>query len=613
MAELDDTTGAASAVDLNSFLSPPSFWLPERLVTSAWLQHAPFAFWLMDALRPRRLVELGTHHGFSYLAFCQAVRRLGLDARLFAVDTWAGDEHAGAYPEQVLQDLKAYHDPRFSDFSRLVRGRFDEAVTHFEDGSVDLLHVDGRHFYEDAKEDYEIWRPKLSASAVVLFHDTNVRERNFGVWRLWGDLAAEHPSFEFLHGHGLGVLGVGRDIPPRLKAFFSAGASHRDLLRETYFRLGAAVEDRLAAAAPPVARPAPGAPTPVRPASPAIAKPAPDLHIHLAAMAPRFLDVRTRLPLAALGRVPGIATSLSEQKIELPRLPVDQPKVLVLQRASMGDLAKWRDIVGQVEAKGWVLVAELDDHPDLLAKVHNRRSEDPWRSIRLAHAAQTSTEAMAAAMRPHNPHVRVFPNCAFDVVPEPRRPAPDGRMQVFYGALNREAFSRRIGAALADFAASHRDVSFVVVHDRAFFEALGDCSKTFHPAQPYDRYLALMGDCDVSLTPIEGGPGEAFKSDVKWVEASSRGVVTVASPLIYADSIVEGATGYLAPGVADWPRVLEALHADPAARLRVAAAAREHVARHRTFGAQASDRLAWYRSLWAERGSLAMALHARAD
>ena len=197
---------------LTAFLSPASFWFPDRLVESAWIEHAPFAFWLIDATRPRVLVELGTHGGFSYAAFCQAIDRLGVGTRCYAVDTWAEDQNAGVSGAAVFGELRAYHDERYATFSQLLRTTFQDAASYFEDGSVDLLHLDGSHRYEDVRRDFEVWRTKLSDRAVVVFHGTNVRERGFGVFRLWDELQSGHPSFEFIHGHGLGVLAVGRAV-----------------------------------------------------------------------------------------------------------------------------------------------------------------------------------------------------------------------------------------------------------------------------------------------------------------------------------------------------------------------------------------------------------------
>src|SRR3954452_19656725 len=52
-----------SAVDRNSFVSQASYWIPELLNVSAWLEHAPFGFLLFGALRPRTIVALGVHTG----------------------------------------------------------------------------------------------------------------------------------------------------------------------------------------------------------------------------------------------------------------------------------------------------------------------------------------------------------------------------------------------------------------------------------------------------------------------------------------------------------------------------------------------------------------------
>jgi hypothetical protein len=202
--------------------------------------HVPFAFWLVDVLRPATIVELGTHNGVSYSAMCQTVKSLKLASRCFAIDTWKGDEHAGFYPEHVYEDFRSFHDQHYSAFSRLVRSTFDEALPYFEDESIDLLHIDGLHTYEAVRHDFEAWLPKLSRDAVVVFHDTNVRERNFGVFRLWNELARDRPHFVFLDGHGLGVLGLGRNYPTALQYLFSLNEENPlvSAVREIFSSLG---------------------------------------------------------------------------------------------------------------------------------------------------------------------------------------------------------------------------------------------------------------------------------------------------------------------------------------------------------------------------------------
>jgi GT2 family glycosyltransferase len=168
-------------------------------------------------------VELGTHSGNSYSAFCQAIAQFNLPTRAFAVDTWLGDEHAEFYDEVIFSELHSFNERHFAGFSKLLRATFDEARNYFAEASIDLLHIDGLHTYEAVKHDFETWRNALSASGVVVFHDINVREREFGVWKLWQELQESYPSFEFHHSEGLGILGVGSSQPRLLKRLFELG------------------------------------------------------------------------------------------------------------------------------------------------------------------------------------------------------------------------------------------------------------------------------------------------------------------------------------------------------------------------------------------------------
>ena len=180
--------------------------------------HLPFSFWLIEEARPDVLVELGTHNGTSFLAFCQAIKARGTRTKAFAVDTWEGDEHAGHYGDEVHDRLQRVVQAKYAGFAQLMRMLFDDAMPYFSDGSVDLLHIDGLHTYEAVKHDFETWLPKMSRRGVIIFHDTMVRERGFGVWQLWEELRGRYPSFEFKHTHGLGVLLVGDQPPASLAA-----------------------------------------------------------------------------------------------------------------------------------------------------------------------------------------------------------------------------------------------------------------------------------------------------------------------------------------------------------------------------------------------------------
>lgn len=195
----------------------------------------------MDAVRPKTVVELGTHNGFSFFVFCEAAKRLRLSTNLYALDSWQGDDQAGFYDQRVFESVSEIVSASYRDHAHLVKGYFSESVANFDDGSIDLLHIDGRHGYDDITEDFATYLPKLSSHAVVLFHDTHEFQEGFGVHRFWGEVADRYPSFQFTHGHGLGVLAVGPSIPPAIAAMLDEARSSADAIRLSYENLGRAV------------------------------------------------------------------------------------------------------------------------------------------------------------------------------------------------------------------------------------------------------------------------------------------------------------------------------------------------------------------------------------
>ena len=192
---------------------------------------------------PSVFVELGTHHGTSYFAFCQELRRAGTARRgpMPSTPGRATSTPASTARKSGRRSTITTAPPSPTSrpsTARPSRTRSAASPT----GSVDLLHIDGLHSFEAVSADFESWLPKMSRRGVVVLHDSQVRERGFGVYRLVADLRRRLPLFEFAHGHGLAVVGVGRDLPPALRALLAAEAEPKakTAIEALFARLGRA-------------------------------------------------------------------------------------------------------------------------------------------------------------------------------------------------------------------------------------------------------------------------------------------------------------------------------------------------------------------------------------
>lgn len=179
----------------------------QKVYDQPWAGHIYFVYDLIRNLKPKRITELGTYIGVSFFAMCQAVKDGGLETELHPVDTWKGDTQTRFYDQSVYKqftNLKKlyYRNLKITTHRKL----FDDALKDFKPGSIDLLHIDGLHTYEAVKQDFESWLKKVKKDAVIMFHDTNVKKGDFGVYKLWAEIKKKYRTVEFLHSHGLGVI-----------------------------------------------------------------------------------------------------------------------------------------------------------------------------------------------------------------------------------------------------------------------------------------------------------------------------------------------------------------------------------------------------------------------
>lgn len=172
-----------------------------------WAGHKYFAYDLIRNLKPKKIVELGTHLGCSLFSFAQAVQDGKLDTQLDAIDTWEGDEHSGEYGRLILLRVKEIQKLCYSKIKmNLLRKTFDEANREFKDNSIDLLHIDGLHTYKIIKHDFENWFNKVKENGIILLHDTAVKQWGFGVYKLLAEIQKDFRIIHFDHSYGLGVV-----------------------------------------------------------------------------------------------------------------------------------------------------------------------------------------------------------------------------------------------------------------------------------------------------------------------------------------------------------------------------------------------------------------------
>lgn len=220
---------------INTLAQGSMFWQPSYLERSVWLEHLPFLFWLVEAMQPRQVVTLGMQRGVAHFALCQAVSRLGLDARCHAVQPKAGQGE-----NSTLDAALEYNERVYGAFADVVDGTPVKAAPQFDDGSVDLLLLNVETDEVELDYLFERWRPKLSSRSVVLIPSVARRDPGYEAFRDFDALMMRYPGFAFQHGGGLGLVMVGEQPSGMLESLLGSEDSPtaQQVVRDVFARLG---------------------------------------------------------------------------------------------------------------------------------------------------------------------------------------------------------------------------------------------------------------------------------------------------------------------------------------------------------------------------------------
>jgi len=320
-------------------------------------------------------------------------------------------------------------------------------------------------------------------------------------------------------------------------------------------------------------------------------------------------DIRVLEPNRFSNTIPGVRTLVERHPLRfrdfLEKPAPEKEKIFIWQRAILvypTDLTVIREIL----RRDYLIIAELDDHPIRQIKYQENR----FLTFTGSHALQTSTEAMAQALRQHNPNVAVFPNQMDHLPPLPIQ--AEQPIQIFFGALNRTDDWPEIMPGLNEFIEEYGErLYFQVIADRKFYDNLNTSAKTFTDVCDYRTYRDILSRCHIGLLPLQHNIVNAAKSDLKFLEHASLGTVAIASPCVYEQTIQDGQTGLLYRSAAEFADHFRMLIEDPDTREQIRLNAYNWVRDNRLLAQHYRQRYDWYMQMRSELPRLNAELKAR--
>jgi SAM-dependent methyltransferase len=156
-----------------------------------WGSTHPVFRYLIEDIRPRLILEVGTWKGASALHMAQIQRSLNIeDAEICCVDTWLGalefwlGSHRDLERYQSLKLQNGFPSVYYTFLRNVLFKGADRLITPFPTTSAiaarffayhgikfDLIYIDGSHDYEDVRDDLSVYWSLTAPNGALLGDD----------------------------------------------------------------------------------------------------------------------------------------------------------------------------------------------------------------------------------------------------------------------------------------------------------------------------------------------------------------------------------------------------------------------------------------------------------
>ena len=128
--------------------------------TNMELESARMLYSLVGLVRPEKILETGTHQGYSAALMAQALRDFNIEGKIFTIDPFMVSH---LFENNHLQDYVTWFNKLSTEIESLKLPK-----------SFDLIFLDSDHTYDTLSAEVEIYEPLLIEEGLLVLHDTIV-------------------------------------------------------------------------------------------------------------------------------------------------------------------------------------------------------------------------------------------------------------------------------------------------------------------------------------------------------------------------------------------------------------------------------------------------------